>query len=201
MKKLMVLSLICATALVGCSSTRTKVRGTWVESGVNAADLGKTLVIGMSKNEGRRRIFENAFAQELKLFNIDASPSYTVMPDDDTKMTESQLKAMLQKNGYDSVIVTRLTDQRTETSYTPGYAYTTPAWYGGFYGYYGSAWNTVYSPGYLSTEQVVTLETNIYHVKDGKLIWAAVSEVFSPEKIDDAVKSFSKAVSKELFKK
>ena len=45
------------------------------------------------------------------------------------------------------------------------------------------------------------IETNLYSVKDDKLIWVGVSETFNPASVKTAVKEIAAAVVADLRKK
>ena len=55
--------------------------------------------------------------------------------------------------------------------YWGGPAYAT-FWGGGYYGY---GWGGVYSPGYITTDTIVSVEILVYSLKQDKLVWAAQS--------------------------
>ena len=42
-----------------------------------------------------------------------------------------------------------------------------------FYAYWGSTWGMVQRPGYVLNDQVVSVETVIYSIKEDKLVWTA----------------------------
>jgi hypothetical protein len=77
------------------------------------------------------------------------------------------------------VIVTRLVDQETVQEYYPP-SYTTvaapSAYYGGWYGYYSLGYTYMSSPGYVAENKVFRLETNLYDVKESKLLWSGLTE-------------------------
>jgi hypothetical protein len=66
-------------------------------------------------------------------------------------------------------------------------------WYGspyGFRGYWRDAWAAPYDPGQVYTDQIVTIETQVYNLADDKLIFAARSNSTNPStagKLADSV--------------
>ncbi len=56
------------------------------------------------------------------------------------------------------------------------------------------------SPGYLTTDEIVSVETLVYSVPDNKLIWAGVSETFDPGKVDKVTKEIMNKATKEMKK-
>lgn len=80
-----------------------------------------------------------------------------------------------------------------EQTYVPGTLVP-----GGFYGLYGSSWAGVYSPGYVITDTFVRIETSLYDVKEGRLLWTAVSETMNPSTLDDLIEEVVAAARQEL---
>jgi hypothetical protein len=75
---------------------------------------------------------------------------------------------------------------------------TYPPYYGGFYGFYGYGWGYAYSPGYLSTDTIVSVETNLYDLEEDELVWAGVTETFNPSAVNDMVNEIADAVTDNL---
>ena len=84
--------------------------------------------------------------------------------------------------------------------YVPPRTYTVPRYYRGYYGYYDSTWDVVHEPGYYKNHTIVRLETNLYDVGTGELIWSGQSETFNPSSLEDIIDSATKAVAKRLGK-
>jgi hypothetical protein len=57
-----------------------------------------------------------------------------------------------------------------------------------------------YSPGYVQRDTVVALESNVYSVKDDKLLWASRSETINPGTAQELVDSVLDATVKEMKK-
>ena len=77
-------------------------------------------------------------------------------------------------------------------TYIPGTAYFAPyAYYNTFYGYYGTQYPVVYSPGYLQKEKKVRVETNIYFVNgapDGQLVWTGITDTLNPSNVHKVIR-------------
>jgi hypothetical protein len=50
----------------------------------------------------------------------------------------------------------------------------------GYYGYYGRAYDTIYTPGYITEDTIVKLETTVYDSKTEKMVWAGGTRSFNP---------------------
>jgi hypothetical protein len=70
----------------------------------------------------------------------------------------------------------------------------------GFGGYWGSAWASPYDPYYVNVTQIVSVETNIYSLKDDKLVFAALSETSNPSDAGKLIRSVMRHINEELRK-
>ena len=61
-------------------------------------------------------------------------------------------------------------------------------------------WSTVYTPGYLTTDTVVSVETLVYSVEQDTLLWAGRSETTNPKDIRKFVKDLVDTAGKEMRK-
>src|SRR5512134_193892 len=79
----------------------------------------KILVIGMLKTPGNRRILEDEMVKQLKARSTDAVAAYTVLPDG-AGMNRETITAKMNELGADAVLISRLTDKKSVTTYVPG---------------------------------------------------------------------------------
>ena len=64
--------------------------------------------------------------------------------------------------------------------------------------YHSRGWGAAYDPGYLRTDKIVRVETNIYSLAEDKLIWSGVSETFDPSSTGSMVDQIATAAAAEL---
>jgi hypothetical protein len=95
----------------------------------------------------------------------------------------------------DAVIAVRVLSKEQQTNYTPGTAY-----YGSTWGYWGYGWGAAYSPGYMTTDQIVTVETLVFSVSQNKLVWAGQSKTTNPSNVDAFVGELVSVVGGQLRK-
>ena len=67
-------------------------------------------------------------------------------------------------------------------------------------GYYGWGWGAVYSPGYVQTDTIVTVEILIYSLEQNKLVWAAQSQTTNPSKVGPFIQELTAQVAAQLKK-
>src|SRR6185436_1827283 len=97
--------LLLALAMAACASTT--LTHSWESPDYKGPALKKLMVVGVSKQSGMRRSFEDGFVKQLKAAGVDAVPSYTLIPED-AQATETQLSQAVKQAGADGALVTRL---------------------------------------------------------------------------------------------
>jgi hypothetical protein len=157
----------------------------------------KLFVIGVGENEGARRLFEDTFAKALAREGTSAQASWGLLPQS-TQLTEEQVRGAVEGGNFDSVLVSRLLSVDQNQEYVPPSAHTVPTSYHGYYGYYGTSYDVVHEPGYFETNTTFRLETNLYAVPGGALVWSGQSETLNPESLTDVIDSMTTAVAKKL---
>jgi len=179
--------------LVSCSSTSLVDR--WNDPEYKGPALQKILVIGIIKDDIKRRSFEQEFSDLMTGNGLVGVASYTLLPDLESADEKSEVLAAVNKVGADGVLVVTLQGVSKEKRDVPpsvDYIPTAGFGYGGMYGYYGMRHTAVYRPGYTVTDTVVRMDVKMFAVDSEKMIWAGKSESFNA--------SSSKAIVSELEK-
>lgn len=177
------------------SCATTEVTGEWRDTSYQQP-LKKVLVVGMSKSELRRHLFEDTMVKRLEARGVAAVASSTIMSKDE-KIDKNTLEPLEKKDNFDALLVTRLVSVRREKYYVPG-SYPPYPYYYNFYGYYNSIYPMVYEPGYLAQDTIVSLETNVYETQNEKLIWSIRTETFNPKNANKLVDDLSNVIVKQL---
>jgi hypothetical protein len=189
------LVVLLATA-AGCAST--SIRNSWVAPDVEGPlSFGKMIVVFMDPNEATRRAAEDALVERVGSDRAVASHTLlTAQEVENARDNEAAVRRKVQAEGIDAAVVMRMVDEQQQLSYTPGMTY--PSYYGGFYGFYGYGWGMAYSPGYMRTDTIVSVETNLYDVDEDELVWAGVTETFNPSQVSQMVNEIADAVAGNL---
>ncbi len=188
--------LFLAILVAGCGST--SIRESWTAPTAGPIDFDKILVVFMDTNEGSRRAAEDELVGLID--GAEAVASYTLFSGSEISNAEANEAAIRRKidaGGFDGAIVMRSVSETQKLSYSSGMAY--PMHYGGFYGYYGYGWGMAYSPGYMRTDTIVSIETNVYDLStDDGLMWSGISETYNPSNAAKMTREIAQAVAKEL---
>ncbi len=198
-------ALLASSVFMLVSCANTKISQSWVEPG-NKKSYNDLLIIGIAESEQNRRAYESYFVEALREKGTEAEASYKLIKSSE-KMERDTIVKAIEGLEIDGVIMTHMTAVDEETIYRPGMGYSTMGYggYGGYgggmYGYYPHVNNYVQSPGYYTTHETYTLETNLYDVKTEELIWSARSRTFSPESVDEVIVDLTKLLIKDLSDK
>ena len=174
--------------LSGCATTT--FRSTWSDPQAKPVRFQRTLAVFMTPNEGERRASEDQLVQFIGPARSTASYTLLSRADlDDTDRAKEKVRAA----GFDGAVVMRVIGERQEVTYEP------PTYYRGYWGgYHSRGWGTVYDPGYLRTDTIVSVETNVYSLAEDKLIWSGVSETFDPNDTPRMVTEIAEAAAKQM---
>ncbi len=181
-----------ASSAVACG-TKTRVASQWLSPDYKGGPMHKILVVAVSETPLGRRTYEDRFVNALTDAGAQAVSSYKLLPSDD-RLTRVELEGVVDREGFDGVIVSQLLEVKQETTVVPPSTHVVPS-YGhgyGYYGYYGGGYDVVHSPGYTRTTQIVRLETKLWNAADSELAWGITSETFDPTSTDDAISSVTK---------
>jgi hypothetical protein len=195
-------TIVSAAALLLSCGASTTVKTMWSDSEyVPKTDpMNKVLIMGVYKTQSGALAFESEMKKQFAAKGVQAGGSMDNFKFDE-QITKEALTQYVDANGYDAVLVSSVTDKETKVDYQPGYTY---GGYGmGYHGYYGSSYGMVSSPGYMTSYDILHIESNLYRLDpDGeKLVWVGTSEVFDPEDVMETIKSFSTSIVPTLVSK
>lgn len=191
---------LCLVALVAGGCATTSFSSKWSAPDAEPVKLNgqKVAAVVMTKNPGARRPAEDTLAREITKRGAVGIPAYTLIPDEQIRDLESS-KRLLAEAGVQGVISMRVVSRDKQTTYVPG-AWTSGPYYGSFSGYWGYGWGAAYDPGYVQTDEIVSVETLIYSLRQDKLIWAGMSETINPSKVDGLVTELAGRIAGEMEK-
>jgi hypothetical protein len=191
--KFLGLLLFSALFIISCAGTKlTEKPVAEVYHGKPVSDI---LVIAITGNEHNRRAYEQKFVVHLKSVGVEAISSEEVIPmPPDLEMERETILDAVKQYENDAVIISHLIDKDIEDVYTRGDMRRD-----GFHGFYLSRYSYTYDRGYSSTSTTLRLETNLYHVKTDKLIWAGESMTWGKDSTDQIINDTIKALINNLL--
>jgi len=176
-RRTLLLGAVSLLGLSGCISTALVEH--WRDASFTGPPLHKVLVVGVQKDGGRRRIWEDGMVAALTHEGVQATPSYRVFPD--KAPSADELAATATHEGFDGVLATHFLEA-TKSYYWGSYGPNAPY---GAYGQFGLGWrhryfgywDWAYSPGYVDVQQRADYQTDVFGVDaaGGKLIWTGIT--------------------------
>lgn len=182
--KLFIVLGACTAVLLGCSTV--SISNQWKDPAFAGPPLSNVLVVGITRSDTMKRVFEDVFSQQLQAAGIRAERSYVRLPQGATSLNLTDLKT----TGIDGVLTTRVERVEQKVSVTSSGPY-----YGGFYGWYGSAWASTPS---VNQYEVVTLETSVWDVKSEKLVWTVTTQGVRTSDLTEATKNLASTLIPKL---
>jgi len=188
--------LIFSVMLVfGCSQSN-KIYDSWKNPDATKESLKfkKVVVFAHVMKTATRKAIEDQIAG--RMVNTIAVPSYKVVNDDDIGKLDV-VKTKLVEQGFDGAVVLRLVNVENRESYSPGIY---PNYYYSFGGYYNYSFGYMYDyGGSYRTDQIVTVELNIFSIASDKLIWSGQSMTMNPNNIEETLSELGVSVRDALI--
>jgi hypothetical protein len=188
-------ALPLALALVSGCWRRTELAATWHEPSPTLLNFNRTVAVFVTTDEAMRRAVEDQLAAVFP----NTIPSYRILPNA-ASTDKATILQQLRKAGFDGAISMRVTNVSEQINFNAAYpgAYWGGAY--GFNGYWNNAWAYPYNPYYITTTQIVSVETNIYSLTQDKLVFAALSQTSDPANVGKLVRSVMRHVNEQLRK-
>jgi hypothetical protein len=174
----------------------------WRNAKYEGPPVKSAFVLAERKDPLSRRLWEDAFVQQLARHGVAATASYTVYPDQlpDT----SAVRSYVGQKGYDALILTYREGRETVTKYTAGYVETEPrTLFRPMWGTYVTYYQGVYVPGYAETTTVVNVGTEMWRSggdDGGTLVWMGSSRGVDPSSPAHFSHEVAERVTSELNK-
>jgi len=187
-----VLLMLVVLSAGGCASTQ--IVNVWRDPAFSAPTK-RIMIIGVTKQAGIRRTFEDEFARRLATQGVQAVQSYTLIPEDG-EVPDERLAQAVKRAGVESVLISRLVRVEVHTQVYVG-AYPGPPPFG-FYGYYSWAWGSYYDPPQIYNYDVAVAETNLFDTSTDKLIWSGTTRTIALSDLNKEIREFVDVVVKAL---
>ena len=189
----LLLGALCGVAV---SAQSHALRSTWRAPGVESFDFRgqKVAAVVISSDESLRVSGEEALARQLTARGPEGVAAYRTIPREVLE-DPAEARAWFERTGVSGVVTMRVVGIEKETNYS-SVAWTT-SYYQSFSNYYMTSWRTV-TPLGRREDTVVAVETMLYDVGEGKLLWASISESTNPKQIGTFMEGLVGVVVQEL---
>lgn len=176
-------------SMMACSPS-TKLTKTWTDPSVSASTFKpftKVLVLARLKDETGNRMAEDKLVKQFKPGV--AVQSYSYLNAGDT--VEQVVDARLKKDGFDGLVYMEFKSVDKSIS-------VQSSGYGG-YGYYGYRYGGP-STTTVSEDKTYVVETSIFSLENGKMLWSGTTSTFNPSSLDKALDDIIEANKAQLKK-
>jgi len=183
--------LLTMASILACSSTR--LESTWSDRSYTGGPFHKLMIIGLGATEDGRAAFENAVADALLAQGVTgvSSTGYFASAQE---MTRDAVRAWVERDGYQGVLVARLVDvEHRQYAVPPTY---TDLW--GYWGYYGTVMT---SPGYVENRTTLLVDVDLFDAATGKVVYTAESKSFDPDSREAVIRELTALLVKDLTKR
>jgi hypothetical protein len=196
MRHARVVTLVTALAcgLAANAGAGTSLVKSWREPSAAPLKFAKVLVLVIAPHESQMQFGEAVLVGLMK--RTQGVSAHAVMPKDDAR-DEQKMRAFMAQESFDGAVTMRLLAAGQETTahagiYVPAHT--------GFWNYYSYAWPLVTDIGYVHTERLFHMETQVYSMKDDKIVWAGISKTTDPKNARQLVEDVARTVAKDLKK-
>jgi hypothetical protein len=196
MKNLVIIfTILIAVIIIFSCSPSTQLTDIYSDEAFAGKEIRKILVLGMTTDEWKKKVYENEFRSQLLNYNVEVLTAWQELPKGEQLNRETFEKYFTDKN-VDAVLVAIEGGESTDKTLYSGAGSSHV--YVGFYGFYASTASYYFNSEFLAEEKIVHMRTNLYETKEAKLIWSAKSQSFEPKKTGDVVKTVSSKVVNEI---
>ena len=149
----------------------------------------RIMVIGVTRKQANKILFEEDVVRQLKVRGTDAVVSYTVMPDN-MQRDHAVIAAKMKEQDADAVLISMLVSRKTVLTTFHGSFRVLPSTYGNWRDYIAYGSQVVYTPSYTEEDEIARIETNLYDVGNDNLIWSVASEFEARGSEQDQIRSY-----------
>lgn len=181
--------ITCIAGVVACGGPSTNYEAVWGRR-ADLSSMRRVAVVYESPDGALRRNVEDTMTRKLVSRGIRAMPSYNALTPDEMK-DPATAKAALTAKGFDGLVEIRFIGKEQEQS-GPYYMNTYDGW-----GYWGSpyGWNNYYYSDWTTS---VRVETSLYSLQDGELLWSARSKTSDADDMSEVVDEVTTLVASTL---
>ncbi len=196
-----ILLLFTLILLSGCGK-QTTIKTTFDDTRNNNA-INHIVVVSIGKNHPSDNLrFENKLVTMISQKGFKSTGFHTSKsPTDD--ISETSVKALVDEVNADAVVVTKLVSIDYDASIKPGRSEVAkkPSAHSLVNIFKEYEYTDLNNPERLIINTDVKINTSLYSVKTGKLIWSADTATFKRDDADNVMNDFATKISTELRKK
>jgi len=190
--------LVVALLLAACQTT--SIQSAWFDPNFSGGPMKKIAVVAAGTNLSNQRVFEDVFAEKLRVAGVDGVAGWTVIADE-ARATEAPFTAAVTKSGAQGLLVVRLLGVDTRTQVTTTMVPTSAMWGGSRWG--GGWGGGAFGPSMVPVAEIqqydlAMVETTLYDVATGRVVWAATTQTLNPSSVQREAPGFADVIIGQL---
>jgi len=185
--------LILAVLLSACAPKGTSLVTSWKAPNTAPQQFQKVLVLFFAPHESQRQFGESELVRLMT--RTRGVASYTLLAPEDLKSVD-KVKAVMAREGFDGALAMRFVETTHEFTRDSAGAYA-PS-YAAFWDYYDVAWPLINDPGYVRMDRAMQMETRVFQMTDGKLLWSGLSKTMNPDSARAFLADVARTVAADL---
>ena len=196
-------AILSLAILLNSCSVPVRLTASWSDRNIPPTRFSKILVLSVGKDLEKRRLAEDNIKAELQKHGITAVASLDEFSPDFAKTNDSlKMREILLNKQYDGVVTVRVLNVNEQDRWVPGTVYYRPVgFYRGFYGYYYRVYGYYAEPGYKVTDVEVLLESNLYKIQSGELLWSGQTKAFTRNPTQAMAARYAKNIVEDMIAK
>lgn len=199
MPKFLIVALAASMLAAACSRP-TQVDSGWDESRAGSGPYNNILVVGVTESSRQRRRFENTLAKKLEKDDVNVWASNQVMPEK-TELNSDSVAAAVSAQAANIVIVTRLVNSEIRTKQVPERTeIKTNRRRGSVVDFVRYDYDEYEESAYIEVRSTVSVLTDVYDTKNGKLIYQMKTTTFDKETDFEILDELTTAIVRRLRK-
>ena len=205
MKALKIITFLAIVVFIASCSGSTKITSSWKSPDAISNNLTakKVMVVALLPDKDRelQKNMEKQLSDELISKGIKAVSAFETFGPKYFPQDEQKALDKLKETGIDNVLTIVLLDKNKEESYNPGRVNIRPVgYYRTWFGYYRTVYSRIYTPGYYTSNTRLYWESNLYDLKENKLLYSAQSESFEPSSVSQLASDYSGKIIRDMAK-
>lgn len=188
---------VAAMLLAGCATTTVDVQ--WSNPDFTARKIeGKVLVVGLTRDQTMRRVYEDELRAQLSARGIDVTRSYEVVHGEFVADGNKAILDAARLQGAATVLSSAVVGHEHISRLTIDEPLV--PWYGLYDGWYRYYWPYLYRRADVRVTQRYLASTTVIDVASGKIRWTVRTHTDAGSNVEGDVKGFATAVVEAMAK-
>jgi hypothetical protein len=188
---------VLSAGILGCTASTGNV-STELARGHPSAPFSSILVIGVADNYEGRAKFERKLASELRAAGTTATALY-VAAGGNKPIEREAIEALVQANGYDAVLISRVLNRNTDASMKAGSSASKAVRKdGGGIDLFRYDYEELNEPTTWNVELSVTISTELFAASDSQRVWAIESSISDKDYVEDVINEAADIIVRRL---